>query len=67
VSTRCNEWLTFDIPPYSTVAAKCVLSRRGVVMAQGDSEVADTHARDDTTDLVTVESALDRSLRLATC
>jgi len=43
------------------------LSRRGVVMAQGDSEIADTHARDDTTDLVTVESALDRSLRLATC
>jgi hypothetical protein len=67
VSTRCNEWLTFDIPPYSTVAAKCALSHRGVVMAQGDSEVADTHARDDTTDLVTVETRLDRCGRRATC
>jgi hypothetical protein len=36
-------------------------------MAQGDSKIADSHTRDDTTDLVTVESALDRSGRLATC
>jgi hypothetical protein len=58
VSTRCNEQLTFDIPPYSAVAAKCArpLSANGtqiivaitesVVMAQGNSEIADSHVRD---------------------
>ncbi|HZN78414.1 MAG TPA: hypothetical protein VFC01_01825 [Mycobacterium sp.] len=58
MSTRCNEQLTFDIPPYSAVAAKCArpLSANGtqiivaitesVVMAQGNSEIADSHVRD---------------------
>jgi hypothetical protein len=34
VSTRCNGQLTFDIPPYSAVAAKCAraLSANGAQM-----------------------------------
>jgi LacI family transcriptional regulator len=44
VARRCNEQLTFDIPPYSVVAAKCArpLSANGtqmlVVITENDAE-----------------------------